>query len=434
MPRDIGRRCALAQLTMLAIVMTGAAMGEVFAQTLKTVHPSRVGLDPARLDVMDAHFQAKADAGVRSGYVIMVARAGKIAHLSTIGLSDRENRRPMRRDTRFRIGSMTKPIISAAVMKLVEDGKLQLFDPVSLYLPEYADMTVAVAIDADGDVATEPLQRPLTVFDLITHTSGLGAAGKPDLPGSSLYAARYPAYFGLPSLDAASRWAAEIPLVFQPGEMWGYGFSLDALARIIEVVAGEPIEKVLERLIFEPLDMRNTYFNGRSADRTNLAVMYASDAEGGLAPLSSDSFMLDQLQFPLAGGGLISTVDDYMKFAQMMLNRGAFAGKRILSPASVDAMTRNVLPDDLLPIDIGVPTFNAGFGLGVAVVVDAPFSQSLLAEGDYFWASATDGIFFVSPKRNMIGVILSQYWGNEHTAEWRTWHDFASLLSAAVSE
>lgn len=379
---------------------------------------------------IDAHFAARVSAGVRAGYVLMIARDGQPVHAAAIGKRDLTSGAPMTLDTRFRIASMTKPLVSMAILGLHERGDLQLIEPASKFLPEFATSAVGVALDSDGRLITAPATRPITIFDLLSHTAGLGAGGRPEFVASQTYVERYPQFFQSASLADATRWIAELPLTFEPGEQWGYSFSVDVLARIIEVRTGKPIDAAMRELVFKPLGMEDTYYNGAGADRTRLATIYQSRADGRLEAVPD--LELDRLAFPMSGGGLISTAPDYLRFLKMMLGAGVLEGRRVLSRASIEAMTRNVLPREMRPIKLELPMFQAGFGLGFGVVVDDPATPSLLAPGDYFWAGATDTFFFVSPRRRMAAVILSQYWPNANTRDWSTMFDFAAMASAAA--
>jgi CubicO group peptidase (beta-lactamase class C family) len=291
-------------------------------------------------------------------------------------------------------------------------------------------MEVGVGLAEDGTLQTEPAKRAITIYDLLTHTAGLGASGQAELPANVIYAKRYAEFFEQESLADASKWIAGLPLVFQPGEGWGYSFSLDVLGRIIEVRTGKSVEDALEELVLSPLGMTHTYYNRAGIDRSNLATLYISDADGKLQPFEDAA--IDKMRFPMSGGGLISTAGDYMNFLEMMRRRGEVNGEQFLSQASVEAMTRNALPEAMGPIRLELNMMGAGFGLGFGVVSEDRGIQSLLAPGDYFWAGATDTFAFVSPSRDISAVILSQYWPNERTREWDTLYDFADMASAAV--
>lgn len=383
-----------------------------------------------QLQRLDAHFEKRVQDGKRAGYVMLIARDGKMVHSSAIGMRDIATKVPMTMDTRFRIASMTKPVVSAAALILVERGMLQLDDPVARYLPEFADVRVGHSLAADGTLLTVPAKRPITVRDLLSHRAGLGAGGQPEWPATAEYVRRYGEFFAQPSLAETSRWIASLPLTSHPGEAWGYSFSVDVLGRLIEVRMDRPLPEALDELLLSPLGMTDTFYNVRGADHERLATLYVSDDRGSLVPEKDP--VLDRLAFPMSGGGLISTAPDYMKFLQMLLNEGQWEGRTVMSPASVKALTTNILPKDQRPVRLEIPAFGAGFGLGVAVVTDDPAGMSLLQEGDYFWIGATDTIFFVSPSRRMAAVMLSQYWPNPNMRDWSV-YDFVSMASGAAA-
>lgn len=415
-------------LTAVALMATSVPI-EVSAGGARQNPAVKAALNPEQLHRIDAHFESRVEQGARAGYVLMIARNGNVGYSRAIGKRDIASGAPMTLDTRFRIASMTKPIISAATLILVEQGLFQLDDPVARYLPEFAGSKVGIGLEADGTLVTAPAKRQITIRDLLSHRAGLGAGGQPHFPATAEYIRRYPEFFSQRNLTEASQWIASLPLTFQPGEGWGYSFSVDVLGRLIEVCTKKPLPQALGDLLLAPLDMRDTYYNGRGADQEKLATLYVSDAAGRLIPEPDP--ILDHLAFPMSGGGLISTAPDYMNFLQMLLDEGRWQGRTIMSPASVAALTTNVLPLQQRPIKLEIPSFGAGFGLGVGVVTDEPSGNSLLREGDYFWIGATDTIFFVSPSRRLSGIMLSQYWPNPNMRDWSV-YDFVNMASAAA--
>lgn len=396
--------------------------------SLKRVGGSR--LSPKRLAKLDRHFATQVEHGVRPGYAYSVISEGETAHASAVGLANLGGGAPYASDTPLRMASLTKAVSSVALLMLLEEARLQLFHPVAAYIPAFADMRVAIGRDAEGRLQTAPAKRPLTVFDLLTHTSGLGAAGRPENPATPTYMERHESYFENHSLAEAADWVAKLPLAFQPGEGWGYSYSTDVVARIVEIVSDQPFESFVDRRLFGPLGMRRTRFNGAGYGGPALPPIYESRPDGGFEPMAD--FFLDRLQFPLAAGGLVSTVEDFTRFLLMLARGGEIDGERLLSRAAVEALTRNVLPLAQRPIHLDTPMFSAGFGMGVAVVVDEPATPSLLSPGDFFWAGATDTFFFISPRRRVGGMICSQYWPTANTRSWSTWYDFAALVSAAA--
>lgn len=388
------------------------------------------GLDESQLSKISDHFQAKAAAGSRAGYVMMVRDGTGAEYVRAFGYRDLASQAPMTLDTEFRIASLTKPLVSVAIMRLVDQGQLRLTDPVVRYLPEFSEMKVGVSLDENGDLQTVPAKRFITIYDLLSHTAGLGAGGQPEYPANTVYAARYGEFFEQNSVAEASEWIASLPLVFHPGERWGYSFSVDVLARILEVKTERSIEDVLDELVLSPLGMNHTRYNMAGVDRSGVATLYVTGKDGSLVPF--EGVPIDTIGYPMSGGGLISTAGDYMKFLEMMRRRGELDGQQFLSQASVEAMTRNVLPEAIRPIQLDMNMMGAGFGLGFGVITEETGAHSLLAPGDFFWAGATDTFAFVSPSRDISAVILCQYWPTPQTREWDTPYDFVDMVSAAV--
>lgn len=379
---------------------------------------------------LDRHFAEQVERGIRPGYAYSVICGGEVAHASSVGAAELTANVPFRLDTPVRMASLTKATVSVALLMLLEEARLHLFHPVAAYLPAFGNMRVAVARGGNGELETVALRRALEIFDLLTHTSGLGASGQWENPTIATYRERQAEFFACATSEAAASWVATLRLAFQPGDAFGYGYSTDVLARIVELVSGKSLDGFLEERLFGPLGMRRTCFGGAGYAGPALPPVYQSESDGRFSPI--DRFQFDQVRFPFAAGGLISTVEDYARFLCMLSRRGRFAGERVLSPAAVDALMRNVLPLALRPIRAEAPVFSAGFGLGVAVVVDEPATPSLLAPGDFFWAGGTDTFFFVSPSRDVGGVICCQYWPSLGTRSWTTWYDFAALVSAAA--
>lgn len=385
--------------------------------------------NPQGASALTAHFQAEVARGGRPGYVLLVWRDGELAHKSAIGYANLASRTPMTLQTRFRLASMTKPIVSAAAMKLVEEGRLQLSDPVSRYIPQFAQARVSTgARSADGRPATEALKRPMTVLDLMTHTSGLGGAPSINPLAQELYLANVEAYFTRGSMAEKASLLAATPLWFQPGERFGYGiYSTDMLGRVIEVAAGAPLDRYLDEAIFKPLAMKDTGFLLAGREVPGLATMYRR-GESGPSPVVDHG--LDRLTAPHGGGGLYSTAPDYLRFLRMIANGGELEGIRVLAPSTVAMMTRNVLSKEMLPIGRGVTSMAGGFGLGFSVAMeDYPIGDSPLVSGDYFWAGSSDTFFFASPSRRIIGVALTQFDGSDY----RGWRDFATMALAAYA-
>jgi len=348
------------------------------------------------------------DAGLLSGAVTMVWQRGEVLQLNEIGYRDVEARQPMQRDTVFRIASMSKPVTSAAVMTLVDEGKLALDDPVTRWLPEFADM--AVLADPGGPLeATSPARRPITVDDLLTHRSGLAYEFSVLGPLSR-------AYRRLPVRGQPDTWLAELatlPLVHQPGERMRYSVAIDVLGVLLSRIEGKEFHKALTERIFEPLDMRDTGFFVTEEGRRRAATMYQLDEHDQLCHDVMGPPPITPPAFCHGGGGLWSTVDDYLRFARMLLGGGQLDGTRVLSDEAVRLMRTNRLTDEqrAQPF-LGAPYWvGRGFGLGLSVVMDPEKSKPLYGHGGvgtFGWPGAYGTWWQADPTLDLILIYLVQ--------------------------
>jgi CubicO group peptidase (beta-lactamase class C family) len=408
----------------------GAAIG---AAPVMTAPPQREGMSPTRLQQLNDFFAGEAAKQSAAGYVIAVARHGKLVDTAAVGFRDIEHRVPMSLDTRFRIASMSKPVTSVAVLMLYEEGRLHLDDPIKRWLPEFAEPRVYTGVDADGHLQSVPAKRDITIRDLLTHSSGLGY----------LFDYRTPlgkAYLGLKidrhaSLAESVRQIASLPLYFNPGEGWQYSYAHDVLGRLVEVVSGMPFPQFLQERLFTPLKMNSTSFYLTPETVPLLATMYVHDPEGALqvdraAWLANPA---DPELTPSGGGGLISTAGDYLRFAQMLANGGSLDGREYLSPVTVSLMTHNQVPVDAMEKFWGDNSIGLGFGLGVGVEVDAAHAPQAGYDGDYEWGGLFDTHWLVSPKTGLVAVLLTQIDPSGNKLPQRTDIDFRNLLFAAVA-
>jgi CubicO group peptidase (beta-lactamase class C family) len=396
-------------LLLLAACARHAAREE---PALAPAAPEAVGLSSARLREIHAVARRYVDEGKLAGVVTAIARRGRLAQLDAVGMADLEAGRPMRTDAIFRIHSMTKPIASVAAMMLWEEGRFGLDDPVSKFVPELRGLRVFAGESEDGLVLVEPEREP-SVRDLLRHTSGLGAGWHPDSPVDALYR-KQGARDRDGTLQDLVEKLARIPLHEQPGTRWRYGVSTDVLGLLIERVSGERLDAFLRRRIFEPLRMPDTGFSVPAPELPRLAASYGPAEGGGLRLLESPaaSRYASPPSFLSAGGGLVSTAMDYLRFAQMLLNGGELDGVRLLRPETVALMTRNQLPDSAVPIDFGfeqVPDFpGTGFGLGFSVRVDLSHPELAGSLGEYGWGGAASTRFWVAPREQLIGLVMTQ--------------------------
>jgi CubicO group peptidase (beta-lactamase class C family) len=403
----------LATLSILGLATLGPA-GAARAYAVAPVgEPEALGFSASRLARIAAWQQSQVDAGAFSGAVAAIARNGKLAYLRAVGFRDRAKTIPLQPDAIFWIASMTKPVTSVAAMMLVEQGKLDLAAPVHQYLPELKDMMVGVEtkdpVTGKTDLVREPQKRSMTVEDLLRHTAGLvyGVGGTMvEQLYKSLYYGANGVYHRDKTLGDFVSALAKLPLAHQPGEVWDYGLSVDVLSRVIEVASGQPFEQFLQTRLFGPLNMVDTGFYVPEAKLSRL-VDPPAGGRGG----SPDSVLADvttPTRLFSGGGGLVSTAADYLRFCQMLLNRGELDGIRILSPATVQRMTTNALPPDIrfagyISAIVG-PQGGSTWGLGFAVRSDAAWSMVPGSVGSFNWMGTSGTYFWVDPAEQMVAV------------------------------
>ncbi len=380
------------------------------------VDPAEVGLDVSRLGRIEAHFAPFVDSGVLPGFLVVVARAGKVAHVAAYGWRDVEQRRPVETDTIFRIYSMTKPITSVAAMMLYEEGRFRLDDPVSDYLPAFADLRVYSGGSALAPV-TKAASEPMRVWHLMTHTAGLTYGFLYQHPCDAMYrAAGFE--WGSPKgfdLEASCDSWARLPLMFEPGTSWNYSVATDVLGRLVEIWSGTTLELFFAERIFEPLQMFDTGFFAEGDALDRLAVLYTPDGATGKArPLREMGRVATSKPRVLSGGGgLLSSAGDYHRFTQMLLGEGQLDGVRLLGSRTLAYMTTNHLPDDRdmasfgHPIS-GEPDEGVGFGLGFSVVLDPVRHRTLSSAGELAWGGAASTSFWVDPAEDLAVVWMTQ--------------------------
>ena len=408
---------AFAKLTMATLAIQVCVVS-LHAESLQAVaRPAEVGFDAGRLQRLTTVFQSYVDSGRLPGAVVLISRNGSIAYLRAVGYQDREKQIAMTPDSIFRIASMTKPIITVAAMMLVEEGKLDLAAPVTQYLAEFKDLQVGVekrdSSTGKTELVLEPQKRPMTVQDLMRHTSGLVYGQF----GDGLVHKAYRAANMMDrnqSLGEMTAKLSKLPLGNQPGEVWEYSMATDVLGRIVEVISGMTLDTFVEERITKPLGMGSTGFYVRAPDIGRLAEPQIESVSGNRPPLPDVSKKPNWLS---GGGGMVSTVGDYLRFAEMLLHGGARDSTRLLSPSTVSLMTSDALPPgigyserartvmaDLAP----TPIAGQGFGLGFAVrnaVGQNPLPGS---PGTYYWTGAFGTTFWIDPKEKLIGIMMIQ--------------------------
>ncbi|MYD69581.1 MAG: beta-lactamase family protein [Acidobacteria bacterium] len=393
----------ISRFIIVLLAFGGLAGGgsPVRAQNLPTAVPESVGLSSERLDEATRGLQSHVDAGDIAGVVAAVARHGQLVYLESLGELDRERGLAMRDDALFRLYSMTRPITSLAAMILWEEDRFELDDPVSMYLPEFADQRVFADASNPDLTATRPRRAEMTVEHLLLHTSGLGSRS------SSIYRAEQVRLRSI-TLPQMVGNAARVPLFEDPGTRWRYGISTTILGRLVEVWSGLPFDEFLQERIFEPLGMTDTVFRVDAPRADRFGPAYRPGPDGELRPHAIEVVpFTDQPALIEGGVGLVSTVRDYLRFSQMFLNGGELDGVRVLQPATVALMTVNRVPDALLPIGFGSPQPGRGWTLGFCVVMDADASPLPVPEGTFWWDGSSGTRFFIDPVQDMVTVIMA---------------------------
>ncbi len=400
---------------------------------MTTVQPQRAGFSVQRLSRVDNLLERYVEGGFLAGAMALIYRKGQIAYCNAIGQRDLEAGLPMTEDTIFRIYSMTKPITSVAVLMLYEDGHFLLDDPVSSVLPEFADVRVCT-----GDLENlVPPDRPPTIKDLLMHTAGLSHGWGDDSPVEKLYFQSF-RDIELHSLEPFIQKLAALPLLYHPGTRWRYSRATDVLGRVVEVISGKSLDEFFQQEIFKPLAMNDTGFHVPpesldrfaacycppggfkfGADLANRASKRPSHNHGDRDPAQPKIELYDAPDnsrytkppiYLSGGGGLVSTLGDYLRFTQMLLNEGVLDGNRLLGRKTVELMRANHLPPDLVPIEIG-DGYRAGhgFGLGMSALVDPPAYSQPGSVGTYAWGGLATTRFWIDPEEDLVGLFITQF-------------------------
>lgn len=379
------------------------------------VDPSEVGFDASRLARIDDHFRRYVDDGRLPGWTVVVSRHGQVAHHSTYGMRDVEASLPTTGDTIYRIFSMTKPITSLACMMLVEEGRLQITDPVSAWIPAFGDMKVFA-----GGSSISPLVRPalepVRIWHLLTHTAGMTYGWTFFDAVDDIYRrAGFEFGFGSRgSLAEAVDGLAALPLSFDPGTSWNYSVATDVVGRIVEVASGMPFEEFVATRILQPLGMHDTGFSVPEASAHRLAALYRHSPGGKQLVEGADTAALRVPRAPSGGGGLFSTAHDYLRFMRMLESGGALDGVRIVSPTTIDLMTMNHLPGNAdvstFGRTLGEEVFydGLGFGLGFSVVVDQAKTRVSCPEGTFGWGGMASTVFWMDPVEEVSVAFFTQ--------------------------
>ena len=398
-----------ARILLLAAFFTISTAGAAFAQSLSSAKPEQVGLSSERLQRLMDVIKADADKRVIPGAVVLIARHGKLAFFETAGVRDPATKVPMTKDTIFRIYSMSKPITSVAAMVLWEDGKFNLSEPVSKYIPQMGGLKVGVEKKDESGKPTLELvaaTRDMTIQDLFRHTSGLtyGFFG-PGLVKKMYVEAKV--WNDYPSNAELVDRLAKLPLAYQPGTTWDYSHSTDVLGRLVEVISRQSLYQFEKERLLDPMGMPDTsFYVTDKAKQSRIAEPFPDDRSIGVDAEFNDPRVAQAAES--GGGGMVGTAMDYARFCQMLLNGGTLDGKRVLGPKTVAYMTSDHLGTAVAPGPLYLPGTGFGFGLGFAVRKDAGLSPFAGSVGEYNWGGAGGTYFWVDPKEDMFVVFMMQ--------------------------
>lgn len=389
--------------------------------------PESVNISSNTLSHINTRMQHYIDTRTVSGIVTLAARRGQIFHLDSWGYQDIDKQTPMQIDSIFRIYSMTKPIVSVALMMLYEQGKFQLHDPISHYLPRFEKPTVT---HPDGRI--EAANTPITFHHVLTHQAGLSYGFFEDSPVEDAY--REAKLFNpMHQLHEMIDRVADLPLFYQPGTAWRYSVATDVVGRLVECLSDRSLGEFLQEEILRPLNMTDTDYWVPQEKLDRFTSLYATTEKGPMTLMDTPE------KSPHAhsgigqrgGSGLVSTAEDYIKFAQLILNKGELDGVRLLGPRTVDFMTMNHIPASHFPLKIGTPMKGQGFGLGFSVIMDVAQHGVLGSVGNHGWSGMADTHFWVDTKEELIGMTYTQYIAEEMTP---IRHDFKNILYAAIRD
>ena len=375
--------------------------------------PQKLGFDPARLARFKPWMQRYVDRGLIPGAATLIARGGELAYFDCTGFRDAEAKTPWQHDTIARIYSMTKPITAVALMTLYEEARVHLDDPVEAFLPEFKAQQILIPGATSLD-QTAPVKTKMTIRHLLTHTSGLSYLSNPRLLGEAYAREKLGLDLAYGGLDKMVRRIAELPLEWEPGTKWQYSAALDVVGRIVEVVSGMTLDKYFAKQIFEPLGMTDTGFSMPDAEIGRFPALYLA-APGGMTlheTPDASAWRQGKVDTFCGGGGLVGTIDDYWRFAEMLRSGGAYNGVRLLSPRTIALARANHLPGDIAsmgPATWAETSFEGvGFGLLGSVILDPARAQASAQIGDYGWGGAASTYFWVSPVDDMVVIFFTQ--------------------------
>jgi CubicO group peptidase (beta-lactamase class C family) len=417
--------------------LLGFCLGSLFlasgapgaAEDLPSAAPRDVALSEQRLGRLDAFMSEAVAEGRIPGAVVLIARQGRVAHHAAYGMADRETARSMRGDEVFRIYSMTKPVVSVALLMLYEEGRFQLDDPLEMYIPAFKGVKVFAGTDAEGNMVLEEPKRKPTIHDAFRHTLGVSAGAGPT-PVDRLYREKGLTVGQVDSLSQQMELLGEVPLLYHPGERWLYGFGHDVQAHLVEHFSGMPLDRFLQERLFGPLEMHDSGYAVGPGKRDRVARLH-DVAETPPANLAIDMRPSTYERFaaqPMGTLGLWSTASDYARFAQMLLNKGELEGTRILGEKTAELMARNHLPPAIGTLAEFGNAPGVGYGLGVSVVLDPAAEGNLSSPGAFGWTGAATTRFIVDPEEDLVAILMAQQWPYDA----RLLDEFQTLVYQAI--
>lgn len=390
--------------------------------------PEELGFSSERLERINDFMERYVEEGKVAGFITLVARRGRIAFFDKYGYQDLASKTQMQDDTIFRIYSMSKPITSVAFMMLFERGLVRLEDPVSKYIPAFKEAKVY----EKGGKFVE-LEREITIHDLMRHTAGLSYGGieESKIPADKFYDQANLFQSNINLKEMVQR-IASLPLAYQPRSVWHYSVATDVIGHLIEIIAEQALDEFLDEKIFSPLAMVDTGFRVPSDKSERFSTLFGTMGKGDLEILDEviggDYFNVSLF---LGGSGLVSTTSDYLRFAQMLLNEGELEGVRLLGPKTIQYMTMNHVPLDLLPISMGEPWPGFGFGLGVSVMLDPAQAGMMGSPGLFGWGGWANTHFWIDKKEKLIGILMLQY---IPSGTYPVTNDFRTAVYQAIME
>ncbi len=411
-------------ISAIALLSVGLSAASAGAPPLPRATPEAVGLSRERLQRIDARIDEAIHAGRSAGAVVVIARHGRLAYEKAYGVADQASGQPMHTDQYFRLYSMTKPVTAAALLSLFEQGKFQLSDPLSKYLPAFANVQVYAGENADGSPRYAAPSRPITIEDVFRHTAGFVYGIFGDTPVDRAYRTAQIDYAHSDSVGQMTEQIAGMPLVADPGTRWVYSFAADVQAHLVEVFSGQSFESYVRKTILGPLGMKDTVF-GVPADRAaRYATLYNPSPKGGLVASPNGAGYDRYTAHPFGGSGLAGTPQDYLRFAQMLLNGGTLEGKRILGRKTVEMMASDHLGA------IKTPWPGYGFGLGVGVLKDPVAYGQLGSPGQFGWSGYATTSVIIDPKESLVAMYFEQVLPEDYGLL----SDWTNLVYQAISD